>query len=247
MRPIASALLALLILSPGVAAAPRRAPARDWRRVVAVAPNGAYVMGNPAARAKVIEYSSMTCPHCADAAAEMLPALEAGYVRSGAASLEVRTAVRDRYDLAATLLARCEGPRGYFATATLLFAHQQDWIRQAGDWERADGNAALAGKPVGDALAAIAEGAGLTKLVAGRGRTPAATRACLTDPAAPKVVTAMADEAWQQRQITGTPAFFVNGAAVDAHDWATLEPAVRAAAGLPPAPAPASPSASSKE
>ena len=241
MRRIASALLALLILSPGLAAAPRRMASRDWTRVVSVAPNGAYVMGNPAARAKVIEYSSMTCSHCAEAAADVLPALEAGYVRSGAASLEVRTALRDRYDLAASLLARCAGPRGYFATASLIFAHQQDWMRQASDWEQGGGDAALAGKPMGDALAMIADGAGLTKLVAGGARLPAVTRACLADPAAPKVVGAMADEAWQQRRITGTPAFFVNGVAVEPHDWATLEPAVRAAAGLPTAASKASP------
>lgn len=237
MRRVASALLALVILSPGLAAATRHAAARDWTRVVAVAPNGAYVMGNPAAKARVIEYSSMTCPHCAAAAADVLPALEAGYVRSGVASLEVRTAVRDRYDLTASLIARCEGPRGYFATAALIFAHQQDWMQHASDWEQAGGDAALAGKPLGDALAALADGAGLTALVASRGRTPAATRACLADPAAPKVVGAMADEAWQQRHISGTPAFFINGASVDARDWAALEPAVRAAAGLPPAPA----------
>ncbi|HEX8555004.1 MAG TPA: thioredoxin domain-containing protein, partial [Sphingomonas sp.] len=42
------------------------APARDWSTVAAKTATGAYVIGNPQARVKLIEYASYTCSHCAE-------------------------------------------------------------------------------------------------------------------------------------------------------------------------------------
>ena len=56
-------------LAPQAVAAPARkaaAPAAvDWSNRVAATPEGGFMMGNPAAKVKVVEYGSLTCPHCA--------------------------------------------------------------------------------------------------------------------------------------------------------------------------------------
>ena len=52
-----------------------RPPVSDWTHAVALTPEGGVRMGNPAARVRLVEFSSFTCPHCAAFASEGLPAL----------------------------------------------------------------------------------------------------------------------------------------------------------------------------
>ena len=79
----------------------------DWSTHVTQTPAGAYVIGNPAARVKLVEYVSYTCPHCAVFTTESAPVLKGQMVRSGSTSIEIRHFIRDRLDLAAALIARC--------------------------------------------------------------------------------------------------------------------------------------------
>lgn len=229
MRAIAVALAALLLLPVAGSAKPARHVAvKDWTTVTAMAPSGGFVMGNPTAKVRLVEYASFTCPHCAHFSDTGMAALRAGYIRPGKVSLEVRTAVRDRVDLAAALLARCGGPSRFFATSELLFASQGQWLPKAMEFEGRQG-AQLTGQPRAARLGAIARGAGLDALLRPRGIAPARIDACLASPSETKRVTAMTDEAWNVRRISGTPFFLVNGAATEARDWPSLEAALRAA------------------
>ena len=47
----------------------------DWTKTVTETPAGGYVMGNPEAPVKVVEYASLTCNHCAACAECGFPAL----------------------------------------------------------------------------------------------------------------------------------------------------------------------------
>ena len=222
--PLACAVLAAAAIQAAPAAVRHvAARTRTWTNVATVAPDGGYVLGNPNAKTRLIEYVSLTCPHCAVFAAAGWPGLEP-YIRTGGLALEVRTAVRDRFDLAATLLARCQGPQRYFDTAALIFAHQQEWMAKASAWDATAPDPST--QPPADALIQSAQGAGLDTLLAARGYTPASIRACLSDKAAVAAVTAMASEAWEQRKIAGTPAFMINDVAIDVHDWPSLQPFV---------------------
>src|SRR3569833_3015065 len=90
------------------------AKARDWTRVVRATPAGGFVMGNPDARVKLVEYGSMTCPHCRAFEAEGVPTLVGKYVKSGQVSWEFRNYVRDAFDVSAALIARCNGAGAFF-------------------------------------------------------------------------------------------------------------------------------------
>ena len=111
------ALTAAAALAPQADAAPARkaaAPAAvDWSKRVAATPEGGFVMGNPAAKVKVVEYGSLTCPHCA-AFSNSAKAGLAARVRTGKVSFEFRNYVLNGIDVAATLVARCGGTARFF-------------------------------------------------------------------------------------------------------------------------------------
>ncbi len=225
---IASAAIAL---QAGAALArPAPAPAvRDWARIASVTPDGAFVLGNPKAKVRLVEYLSMTCSHCAHFVGESLQPLTDKYVRPGVVALEVRHAIRDSLDITATLLARCNGPRAYFPAAQALLADQDRWVQDAIAFQDSD-QGASAKLPPADAMAAMAHGAGLDRLMAARGLPPARVKACLASKAEQDRLSAMATEAWGTRAIPGTPAFLINGTIVEGvTSWAALEPKLQEA------------------
>ena len=65
-------------------------------------------MGNPKAKVKLVEYGSLTCPHCRHFAETGMVPLKA-YVKSGKVSFEYRNYILNGIDVAATLVARCGG------------------------------------------------------------------------------------------------------------------------------------------
>ena len=211
--------------SAPAATAPSRRAAADWTRHVAVTPTGAFVMGNPRAPVKLIEYLSLTCSHCAAFSAEAMPALRRDYIAGGRVSLEMRHAVRDGFDLTAAMLARCNGPAGYFPAAERLFATQPEWLGRAANLRGTPAAAAIeaAGDPV-ERLTAMAQGAGLDRLMLSGALSATKMRSCLADKAAQARLAAMSDEAFNRRRIGGTPSFVINGVLQDGtSDWATLK------------------------
>ena len=58
----------------------------DWTETVAATPEGGFRMGNPEAPVKLVEYASITCPHCAEFAEQGTSALRDQYVKSGRVS-----------------------------------------------------------------------------------------------------------------------------------------------------------------
>lgn len=221
--------LACAALVPAVAATKPAAAAHDWSKMASATPEGSFVLGDPKAKVRLVEYMSMTCSHCAHFAGEGLPPLIDKYVRKGLVALEVRHAIRDSLDVTATLLARCNGPKSYFPTASALLAAQDGWIQKAIAFQDAD-KGAIAKLPLADALAASAQGAGLDKLVAARGLAWPRAKACLASKAEQDRLSAMAKEAWRTRAIPGTPAFLINGTLVDGvASWEGLEPKLRQA------------------
>lgn len=222
MRLLWAVLLAALLSPPAHAG-------RDWTKTISQTPAGAYVMGNPAAKVKLVEYLSLTCSHCADFAQEGWGALKANYIGKGLVSLEVRHAVRDGLDLTGTMLVRCTGPKGYFGASEAVLAALPVWGPRASEYAEKAGPA-LDDKPIGERMQAIAKGSGLDMLVASRGLPPGRVAGCLSDAAEQKKLAAMAKEAWGERDIGGTPSFLINGELQPGiSTWQALEPKLQAA------------------
>jgi protein-disulfide isomerase len=219
----------LLTLIAGVflaTSAPAQQPARDWRTNVVMLPGGAYAIGNPAAKVKLVEYLSYSCPHCAHFVEEAKAPLTDDLVRRGQVRVEFRHAVRDPLDMAAAMLARCAGPQGFVGATDAIFAAQASWYQQGAQWWQ--GNAArIQALPELARLRQAATGSGLAQLMQQRGMTPARINQCFAVPTDLNRLTAMAKAAWAS--IQGTPSFIVNGKAVSGGHWHDLEPELRAA------------------
>ncbi len=215
-------LLSLAALA-AVAAAP------NWTSRISETAEGAYVMGNPAAKVRLVEYLSYTCSHCAEFVGEAKGPLKAGYVARGTVSVEVRNAVRDRFDFAASLLARCGGPAKFFGNTEAIMAAQPQWLGKAGPFSDANAEK-LNTMPIAEGLKLIARGTGLDAIMKTRGLSAAQIDACLIDKAAQAKVIGMTNEAWNTRKITGTPSFLINTTLLrGAGHWAQVEPELKAA------------------
>lgn len=87
------------------------------------------IMGDPDAPVLIIEYSSLTCPHCARFHADALPKIKREYIETGKARFELRDFPLNQQAALATLMARCAPEDRYFALVDLLFAQLSTWSR----------------------------------------------------------------------------------------------------------------------
>src|SRR4051812_6357934 len=85
------------------------------------------VLGDPNAPITILEYSSLTCPHCANFHAVTLPQLKKDYIDTGKVKLVFRDFPFDRAALQASMLARCSNPERYFGFLDVLFKSQNKW------------------------------------------------------------------------------------------------------------------------
>ena len=215
-----------------VAATPVKAPNNgDWSTVVSATPEGGFVMGNPNAKAKLIEYGSLTCPHCAEFEEKGGAALVDNYVKKGLVSYEFRNFVRDPYDITAALVARCGGAASFFGLTRAFYASQKDWVAsiQAADPAKMQ---ALEGQSPQAQFKALADIAGFPAFAAMRGVPKAKTEACLADPAAATQLVSMNSDAVSNFNVAGTPTFIINGTTVEnVAVWELLEPKLKEALG----------------
>ncbi len=216
--------------SGGTTAATVPAPnGGDWAQTVAQTPDGGFMMGNPNAPVKLVEFASMTCPHCAEFSKESHELVDK-YVKTGQVSYELRNYVRDPADLAATLLARCGGPTPYFQLTDQMFAAQNDWFGKLQAMSPAEQQAMQTMQPA-QVVSTIGEKAGLVQFVQMRGIPADKARQCLSNQAEIQRMVDMANKA-NQFQIPGTPAFLINGKLVEnAASWDALEPRLKEAIG----------------
>lgn len=215
-------LAALPVAFALVAAAPV-----DHSKTFAVTPEGGMRIGNPAAKVRLVEYASTTCPHCREFHVAAHAALMKNYVAGGRVSYEIRNLVLNGPDLAATTLARCQGPKSYFRTIDVLFRQQPQWT--APFMTIPDSESARIGTlPESQQLAAIAVAGKLDAFAAANGMPRAVFDKCLADKGVAAQIDALIARAGKEG-VQGTPTFFLNGKRLTANVWSGVEPQLRAA------------------
>lgn len=143
-------------------------------------------IGKAGAPVTIIEYSSLSCPHCAAFHKDVFPALKSEYMDTGKARYVVREFPLNDAALAGAVIARCLDPGRYFAFVDLLFSKQADWAFK------------------GDALTPLK---GLAKQAGLNGEE---FDKCIDDEGLQKKILAVRDEG-QKKGVNATPSFFVNG------------------------------------
>ncbi|MFN4091065.1 MAG: DsbA family protein [Alphaproteobacteria bacterium] len=189
----AAALLGAFDRSPPVATATQPAPGSSPGSSPAAPPPEAgvtaddRVLGDPDAPVTIIEYASLTCPHCATYHRETLPKVQAEYIDAGKVKVVYRDFPLDRVALAAAGLARCVPPERYFPFLSVLFDSQASW--------------ATAADPLA-ALGRLGKTAGLSDEEVAR---------CTTDDAHLDAVLAQRLAGEDRHQIRSTPSFVIGG------------------------------------
>lgn len=221
MRLLAAFLAVLALALPAAASAQAQ---RDWTQVVVQTPEGGFRMGNPQAPVRVVEFLSLTCPHCAEFAHTGSTPLMT-YVRSGRVSIEYRNFVLNGLDLAASFLSRCAAPQNYFQLTHAMLASQSQWIGRMQALSEAQQQALQNQTPL-VTMQRVVAAAGLDAVAARHGLNAAQQRACLSNQAGLDRVIQM-QQAGNRYGVTGTPTFSINGQIVSANTWPAIEPLLR--------------------
>jgi protein-disulfide isomerase len=131
MPKILFALLALwsvILVSPGPAGAAVPHPLlADAQSGLALTKDDR-ILGNPEAPITIVEYASLTCPHCAHFENDVLPELKKRWIDSGKAKLVFRDFPLDEPALRAAMIARCAPPDRFYAYIDIFFAAQEKWV-----------------------------------------------------------------------------------------------------------------------
>jgi protein-disulfide isomerase len=197
-----------------------------WSDVVSATPEGGMRMGNPEAPLKLVEYGSLSCPHCAKLANDGMETLVDKYVNSGRVSYEFRSfPIHGVIDVPMTVMMRCADPSAYFPLLEQVFKTQEDWIKTA---EAGNAQAQAASNlPPNQRFVALADAFGLTDWFAARGLAKDQAHMCLADPAAAEKV-AKEGQTWSENGIDSTPTLVLNGNKLEnVYEWDQLEPVLQ--------------------
>ena len=158
----------------------------DMAKLLEPGPLPEKVMGKEDAPVTIVEYASMTCPHCARFHEQTLPDIKQKYIDTGKARLILREFPFDPRAEAAFMLARCSNDN-YFSMVDVLFRQQSNWA---------------AVENAKDALLQIAKLAGFSQ---------ESFEACLTDQKLLDDVRAVRQRGEKEFGVDATPTFFING------------------------------------
>ncbi|MBI3516152.1 MAG: DsbA family protein [Proteobacteria bacterium] len=158
------------------------------------------VLGKPDAPITIIEYASLTCPHCADFHKDIMPELKARYVETGKAKVVYRDYPLDQWALRAAMLARCAPEDKYFSFLDVLFQQQVTWAT------------------------ARDQKAALERIAKLGGMTSSTFEACLANKSLEDAILAGSLKGQKEFDISGTPTVIVNGKKIDTpHSFADLD------------------------
>ena len=200
-------------------------------RTFAETPDGGFRMGNPKAKIAVVEYGSLTCPHCRHFAETGMKPLLANMCRPGKASYEFRSTDPERHrHVAATLRRAVRRASRFFPWPTSFMRLSRPGSARSAIRKPQTGSTRC---PQDENVLGVAKVAGLAA-DCGRGTDIVRAKAeqCLKSDAALD----RARSRWHRRRpklgVQGTPTFFVNGKLRRCYDWASLEPFLKDAGQL---------------
>jgi len=145
------------------------------------------ILGKADAPITIVEYASLTCPHCAAFARDTLPKIKAEWIDPGKAKLVFRDFPLDGSAVKASVLARCAPPEKFYGFIDVLFSSQESWARNPDPTP------------------------GLARIAKLGGMSEEQLNACMADNALQDKVLASRLTAEKEYKVESTPTFFING------------------------------------
>ena len=199
-----------------------------WSEIAVKTDRGGYLVGNPDAPIKLVEYGSLTCPACAAFSAEASEPLMREYVDSGRVSFEFRSfLIHGPMDLALTRLVDCGSPMQAVPLSDQVWANLEQILGPA--QQRQQQLDAALSLPENERFPAFAEAAGLLDFFASRGLSRDQARTCLADVDALQSTAEVSQTYSTQDNVQKTPTFYLNGVELPDSQWAGVESALQRA------------------
>ncbi len=188
---LAAGMFALALLPAAVLAGDepaRTGPDGDVTELMKASDLPDFSVGQADAKVTIVEYASMTCPHCAKFHKDVYPGLKSKYIDTGKVRFIFRDFPLNPRAFGGSMLARCLGGDKGVALLETLFDKQADWAFVEANPQQA-----------------------LFDVVKQAGFTQETFEKCLTDQKLFEQLTAMQRRAADVHKVTSTPTFFVNG------------------------------------
>ena len=149
-------------------------------------PLGDKVLGSDSAPVTIVEYASVTCPHCATFHQKTYPALKSKYIDTGKVKLIFREFPTQPAAVATAgfMLARCAEDK-YYPMLDAIFSQQQSWAQDPYN--------------------------GLLRIARQAGFSQEKFEACLKDQKLAEQIQAVAQRGNEEFKVESTPTFFING------------------------------------
>lgn len=233
---IVLALIGAMALSAATKPAATKLPTRlgpaaaspNWNTVVSRTPQDSHILGNPAAKVKLVEFISYTCPHCAHFAQQADAQLRLGFVNNGKGSIEVRNFVRDPIDMTVALLTHCGPPSKFFMNHTAFLRSQEKWIAPYADPSPSQRQRWFSGD-FKTSTRFIASDFHFYDIMAMRGYNRTMVDKCLADEALANRLAKATDAAVDKDFVQGTPSFMIDGVLLaGTNSWDVLRPQIEA-------------------
>jgi protein-disulfide isomerase len=211
MREIWFAAMTLLALAgplPAAAQPPANPPSPAAQaETLALKPDDR-ILGKSDAPVTIVEYASLTCPHCAHFATDVLTKLKEKWIDTGKARLVMRDYPLDEPALRAAMIARCAPADKFYPFIDTLFGAQRQWVLSK-DYK-----------------------ADLARLALLGGMSKKQFDDCLANKSVEDKVLQSRLTATEQLGVNSTPTFFINGSKFDgAPELDAMDAALSKAAG----------------
>ncbi len=219
-----AASLALLPVAASAEGAKPAGPDGDVAELMKPGDLADFAVGAADAKVTIVEYASLTCPHCAKFYKEVYPGLKTKYIDTGKVRFIFRDFPLNPRAFGGSMLARCVGPEKGIALVETLFDKQADWAFVEANPQQA--------------LFDVSKQAGFTQ---------ESFEKCLTDQKLFEQLTAMQRRAADVHKVSSTPTFFINGKRAVGPTLEELDKILEPMLGMTPAAAPATADAAKPE
>ena len=185
---VGASLIAIVAAFAGVEALQHPATAQSIAQAELLVPPGLgdRSLGKDDAAVTIVEYASMTCPHCAHFHETTYPELKKRYIDTGKVRFIFREFPLDSLAAGAAMLARCADKSKFFPLIETLFQQQRTWAVE---------------RPI-PPLFAIAKQAGFSEK---------SFDACLSDQKMLEAIQNEQKRAADKFSVNSTPTLLVNG------------------------------------
>lgn len=193
----------------------------SWSDTVQVTDADGYLVGNPDAPIRLMEYASLTCGACAGFTQDAAEEIRTDYVDTGRVSYELRNQIHNGLDLTLAALVRCGSPESFHPLSEQVWLNFEQVMSEAqGAGQQIE---SAMGLPEDQRFAAVAEATGLLDFFAARGLSKDQARQCLADTDSVTAIAERSNAQSEELNVEGTPTFFINGRQSEAKSWEQLE------------------------